>query len=307
MSVIATEKLERLYAPARGLLGVSLSVEAGQCYAILGPNGSGKTTLTRLLVGLEKPTSGRLAMFGQVIDHSRDHLAQCGYAGDTAVHWENLTGRQNAWFVGESYGLPADRISRRLEELLELSDLTSRADDPVATYSFGMRRKLSIVQALLPDPGLLILDEPTSGLDVQFQDRLAELIRQRCKDGLTTWLSGNDPEFVAKAASHATFLDQGAIVAEATVEAMLAELSPLSEMSIRLASSATISVPQMDRIESFQQDNDMVRVLLRYDPEVIAEVIGWIGSHGGHIVAIEISRPTLRGAYLAKTGKRLES
>ena len=131
--VISTEEVVYQYAPGRGVCGVSLAVSAGDCYAILGCNGSGKTTLIRLLLGLQRPTSGRVSVLScSVGKGSRDHLGRCGAALDTSAHWQHLSGRQNATLVARLYGLTAPDADSRVGELLELADLNDHADDAVA-------------------------------------------------------------------------------------------------------------------------------------------------------------------------------
>jgi ABC-2 type transport system ATP-binding protein len=292
--MIEARDLARLFPNGRGVRGVTLAVAAGECYALLGRNGSGKSTLTRLLLGLERPTGGSLRVPG---------LSRTGAALETSAHWDALTGRANAWFVARAYGLPADTIARRLEALFELADLTGQADEPVGAYSFGMRRKLAIVEALCHEPDLLVLDEPSAGVDAHFQVALADVVRRRCAEGLTTWIAGNDPDWTAAVATRVAFMDEGGILTEGTVEELVDEVSPLREACVTLIAPVPVPAPDFPGLRSFEQDGQVLTALLERDPALVARLVEWAVRHGGEVQSAEVRRPTLRDAFLAATGK----
>ncbi len=307
-TVIEAHDLVRQFAPSRGVCGVSLSIPRGETYALLGRNGSGKTTLTRLLVALARPAAGRLTVLGCRLDAGdRSHLRRCGAALDRSVHWPALTGRQNAAFVARSYGMSAPEVAASLTELLRIADLADRADDPVATYSFGMRRKLSIVEALCHEPELLVLDEPTAGVDAHFLSRLARLIRRRSEAGRTTWLASNDPDFCADVATRVAFMDDGRIVAEGTTEQLLAELAPTREVRVRLRGPADLPAPPLAGVRAFRQDDHEVTAVLDDDRELVGGLIQWIVSTGAELRAVDVRHSTLRDAFLLRTGKTIDA
>ncbi len=307
MPVIDAKDLTCEYAPRRGVRGVSLTVEAGQCIALLGRNGSGKTTLTRLLAGLQRPDAGRLRVLGCPVDAGgREHLRRCGAVLDRSVHWEALSGRQNAWFAARSYGVTGDDAATRIDELLSAADLADRADDAVATYSFGMRRKLDIVCATVHQPDLLLLDEPTTGLDPQFLLRLTGMIRRRSEDGQTTWLAGNDVDFAAELADRVVFLDAGEVVADAPPADLLAELDATQEVDVRLARPHEIAAPQWPGVRSFAQEAEAVTAVLEGGSSAVEKLLAWIAECGGELRTVEVRRPTLRDAFLLETGKTIE-
>ncbi len=308
MNSIEANSLVREYAPNRGVSGVSLNVAPGECCAVLGRNGCGKTTLTRLLLGLERLSAGRLSVLGhQVNAGCRSHLRRCGAITDTSVHWEHLTACQNASFIGRSFGMSPDAIDKRLTELLRLADLADHANEPVSKYSFGMRRKLSIIQAILHEPELLILDEPTAGLDAQFLDRLGNLIRLRCTAGQTTWITTNDLDWSSRVATRVAFMDAGRIVAEGTPTELLSELSPMCEVKIVLESPADLGEPQLKGVQSLSRNAETFTAVVADDQVLVGRLIQWVCTSGGRLRTIEVRRPTLRDAFLVKTGKTIET
>jgi len=287
--------------------GVSLAVNPGECYAVLGPNGSGKSTLTRLLLGLEPVGGGSLAVLGTAVTHgARAHLRRLGVALDVSVHWDALTGWQNACFVANSYGSRGRGRDRRLGELLALAGLDACRDEPVATYSFGMRRKLALVEALCHEPDLLVLDEPTAGVDEHFLVPLAGLLRQRREQGKTTWLAANDVDWAAGVASRVAFLDAGRLAAEGTPDALVREVSPLREVCVTLASGIAVPPPALDGVRAFTQEGKSLRALVE-DSTRLPQLLGHVAAAGGDVARVEVSRSTLRDAFLLKTGRELTS
>lgn len=307
MTVIHAKGLVREYAPGRGVCGVSLAIEQGECVALLGRNGSGKSTLTRLLLGLERASAGRLDVFGRPVGKgSRHHLGRLGIALDTSVHWEALSGRANARFIARSYGMAGREIEARLDELFALADLGSQAHEPVATWSFGMRRKLSLVEALCHEPDLLVLDEPTTGVDAHFLVALADLIRRRSGSGKTTWIASNDPDWVAGVASRVVFLDAGRVTTEGTVAELVAEVSPLLEVRVTLAAVRPIARFELPGLRSFEQDGVKLEALVERDRAAVPRLVEQIVAQGGEVQSVEVLGTTLREAFLLKTGRSLE-
>lgn len=163
------------------LRDVSLAIEEGEVFGLLGPNGSGKTTFLKLLSTILLPTSGTATIFGHDVRREPRKVRQMVAlvtAEERSLYWR-LTGRQNLQFFASLYGLDGRRIESKIDELLELFVLTDASKRRVAEYSTGMRQKLAIARGLLSDPKLLFLDEPTRGLDPAAAHNLLELVKER--------------------------------------------------------------------------------------------------------------------------------
>jgi len=307
MAAIDARELRCEYAPGRGVAGVTLAVEPGRCVALLGRNGSGKTTLTRMLLGLLRPGSGELRVLGcDVASGGRGHLRRCGAVLDRTSQYESLSARQNAMFVARSFGLGRVGARRRVSELLALADLADRADDAVATFSYGMKRKLALIEALAHDPDLLILDEPTGGIDAQFLARLALEIRSRSANGKTTWLAGSDAEWFADAADSVAMIDAGRIVAEGSVAELLAELAPTRELKITLRRPVAIDPPDMPDLRSMTAAGCVITAVASGGPAAVGALVQHVVSRGGDIESLEVRQSTLRDAFLIQTGKAID-
>jgi len=168
-------------AETHALKDVSLAIEEGEVFGLLGPNGSGKTTFLKLLSTILSPTSGTATIFGHDVLREPRRVRQMVAlvtAEERSLYWR-LTGRQNLRFFASLYGLDGQRIEAKIDELLELFMLRDASRTRVAEYSTGMRQKLAIARGLLSDPKLLFLDEPTRGLDPAAAHNLLELVKER--------------------------------------------------------------------------------------------------------------------------------
>ncbi|MBW7988729.1 MAG: ABC transporter ATP-binding protein [Planctomycetes bacterium] len=305
MDPIIAKDIVRLHRTGRGVNGVSVSVKAGQCFGVLGPNGSGKTMLTRLVAGIDRADSGRLSVLGKPAFPRPPHLRRCcGVALDTPAHWDTLSGRQNLWFFARQYGLSGSALSRRVDELLHEAQLTAQANEPVAAYSFGMRRKLGIIEALAHDPDLLILDEPSAGADVAFLDRLVQLIHQRCENGKTTWIADNDADWIARVATDVILLSDGRIQAGGTVPELMASVGARNQVDILLEQSGFIATPTISGIIAFRCKGNHISADIDGNPELPVKLLKWIIESGGRVHSLKIRSVTLHEALMRRATRQ---
>ena len=217
MKAIEVKKLSKWYGSARGVEGLSFSIEKGEIFGYLGPNGSGKTTTIRCLMGLLRPTSGDCLVSGERIVPGRaTQHTNIGYLPGEFRIWPGLTARRS---LGILAGLgKGNNISERQRELAERLDLN--LDRRVRTLSKGNRQKVGILYAFQHQPEVLILDEPTIGLDPLVRQVVLELIREAAQAGATVLLSSHDLSEVAAVCGRAAILREG----------RLNELAPISKI-----------------------------------------------------------------------------
>ncbi len=198
---------------------LTLEVPAGEIYGFLGPNGAGKTTTIKMVVGLLRPDKGAITVDG--VDVQRDPIAakrRIGYVPDYPELYEKLTGLEYLNFIGDVFGVPTDVRRRRLGELLEMFELRDAVRDLIQTFSHGMKQKLAVIAAVLPDPQLLILDEPMTGLDPRSAALFKELMRQRCDQGKAVFFSTHILDVAERVCDHIAILNRGRLVAHGTME-----------------------------------------------------------------------------------------
>src|ERR1700674_2188222 len=180
MAVLEALHLTRRFGRRDALRDVTFAVQPGEVYGFLGPNGAGKTTAIRIILGLLRPSTGRVLVDGA--DATRDHVAAARFMGavlETPSFYPYLTGRETLRQAARIRGdVPETRIAR----LLRMVELADRADSPVRAYSLGMRQRLALAQALLGGPRLVVLDEPTNGLDPAGIHDMRELIGRLARD-----------------------------------------------------------------------------------------------------------------------------
>jgi len=208
--------LTKTFGRHRGILDVSFDVRAGEIFGFLGPNGAGKSTTIRLIIGLFRPTAGRVTVCGR--NPMRDPVAvhrALGYLpGELALH-PRLTGREHLDRIDRGRGT-VDRALR--DELAARFD--ADLDRPVRTLSKGNRQKIGILIAFSHRPELLVLDEPTSGLDPLLQDEFDRLLRRTAEDGRTVFLSSHELDEVQRTADRVAIIKEGRIVVVDTVQGL---------------------------------------------------------------------------------------
>ena len=199
---------------------VSVRVAQGEVYGVLGPNGAGKTTLLRMLFGLIRPDSGTIRVFGRTWPEAGVHTLD-GVAGfiESPKFYPYLTGRQNLEGLGLLDGSTDRRgLSARIDEVLEVVDLTARDRDKVGGYSYGMRQRLGVAASLLRDPRLLVLDEPANGLDPAGIRDMRALVKRLAASGLTVLLSSHHMDEVEEICDNVTIMDRGSVAFHGTID-----------------------------------------------------------------------------------------
>ena len=197
---------------------VAMSVRRGEVYGFLGPNGAGKTTTLRMLVGLTRPTSGTATVAGHA-PGAPAGLARIGSLIEAPGFFPYLSGRENLRVVADL----AEIDHKRVEEVLGIVELSSRAHRKFGTYSTGMKQRLGVAAALLKDPELLILDEPTNGLDPQGMAEMRKLIKEIGQGDRTVLLSSHLLGEVEQICDRVGVISNGRLVKQSTVQELLGE------------------------------------------------------------------------------------
>jgi ABC-2 type transport system ATP-binding protein len=213
--VVVTDLVKEYADGYRAVDGVSFQVERGQIVGLLGPNGAGKTTTLRVLMGLIRPTSGSVSLFGAPVTPGARVLSRVGAFVEGPGLLPHLTGRENLRLYWASSG--RSRESARLETALEIAGLGASVDRRVKTYSHGMKQRLAIAQAMLGLPELLVLDEPTNGLDPPQIAEMRQVLRSYAATGRTVVVSSHLLAEVEQTCTHVVVMHKGRLVAAGSV------------------------------------------------------------------------------------------
>lgn len=222
-AILRTDKLRVEYpVKQRGggkktaLLGLDLTVNAGEVFGFLGPNGAGKTTTMNVLLGFVPPTSGSAYLFGVDV---RQPIARqrIGFLPELTYYYKFLTAEEILHFYAKVFGIPKGEADKRIDSLIKLVELEHARNRPLKSYSKGMQQRVGLAQALINDPDLLILDEPTSGLDPLGRMKVREII-QRLKDqGKTVFFSSHELGEVETVCDRVAIVHQGELKVEGRV------------------------------------------------------------------------------------------
>src|SRR2546421_5241633 len=294
-TIVETHGLTKRYGS--GVLAVDsidMSVRRGEVYGFLGPNGAGKTTTLRMLVGLIRPTAGTATVTGQAPGDPKG-LASIGSLIESPGFYPYLSGRENLRVVADL----ASVKQKRVDEVLEIVELASRAGRKFGTYSTGMKQRLGVAAALLKDPDLLILDEPTSGLDPQGTVEMRALIGDIRREGRTVLLSSHLLNEAELTCDRVGVIAKGKLVAEGTVDELRARSGGTS-----LLVRATPLDKAQRLVESFVRSG--VRVIdgvlaISVDPSQAAAINRRLVSEGIDVSELRVSEQSLEALFLQLT------
>jgi ABC-2 type transport system ATP-binding protein len=216
MSIVEVSHLKKYYGSARGIEDVSFTVEAGEIFGFIGPNGAGKSTTIRTLLALLRPTAGSATIFGKDCIRSAPQIAQeVGYLPSEVFYYDGMRVIELLKYSASFYRRDCSARIKPLADALDL-DLKKKIDD----LSFGNRKKVGIIQALLHEPKLIILDEPTAGLDPLMQQRFFELLKEENRKGAAVLFSSHVLSEVNKLCDRVAIIKEGRIVDVDTIGAL---------------------------------------------------------------------------------------
>src|SRR2546426_1590311 len=295
--------------------GIDLRVERGEIFGLLGPNGAGKTTTMKMLATLLIPTSGTISVLGiDVLARPRDVRARLGamLSGERSLYWK-LTARENLEYFAALYHVPPKETRARIERALEAVKLSDRADDYVERYSTGMRQRLALARALLPDPQLMILDEPTVGLDPQAARDLRARVRELRAEGRTVLLTTHYMEEADQLCDRVAIIDHGRIVALDTPTALKRTIR--AEEIVRLDIGVAVDggrqvlerLSRVGTVARHERTNGTLAVTVHCASarEFVPAAFDAARAEGATVQHVEVVPVTLEDVFISLTGRQL--
>jgi ABC-2 type transport system ATP-binding protein len=272
---IEVSGLTKRYGRVEALGGADLSVGRGEVFGLVGPNGAGKTTLIKGLVVALRPSSGTARVMGLNPLEDRAELRQrIGYMPQGAALYEDLSARDNVGFFGAAHRTPD--LKKKVDEVMHFTELSGRADDPVHTFSGGMKRRVSLACALVHRPEVIFLDEPTAAVDPQLRSRFWKTFRELARDGTTLFISTH-------------LMD----------EAMLCDRIAILRSGMIIASDTPRSILENGRTRlTVEQDGTEEEQTIGGHPEDLAAALRPYGLQPG-VTAIDVETDSLEAVVLS--------
>jgi len=304
--MIETVGLGRVFGGKPAVENLNLKVEEGEVFGLLGPNGAGKTTTIRMLCCLIAQTSGTAFVNGYEINKEPDASSIRGMVGllpESPGLYESLSASRNLDFYAQIYGIPKDRRDKRIEELLRMLGLWDRREEPVATYSKGMKQKIAIARAFVHNPDVVFLDEPTAGLDPQASVTVREFLTQLSGEGRTIFINSHHLDEVERLCDRIAVMDRTAIAVGAPDELARRYWGRTTVIEIAGGPDAFVDVVQQLGFASNVRTEDGRMLVDLDDPEtrnpVIVEALTRAGARIEYVTEL---RRTLEDVYMRLIG-----
>ncbi|WP_231624176.1 ATP-binding cassette domain-containing protein [Methanobrevibacter arboriphilus] len=275
---------------------------------VLGPNGAGKSTLISMLCTILAPTSGTAKINGyDIVKEANDVRKSIGIVFQTRALDDILTGREHLEMHAALYGVPNDVRQDRIDEVLELIALGSKADEETKNYSGGMRRRLEIGRGLVHHPKLLFLDEPTLGLDIQTRESIWKYIEDlKNSIDITILLTTHYLEEVDNLCDDLSIIDQGEIIKSGNPKNLKAELK---------SDTVTLVSPEISKLCDIMENQPFVKDIIKKDDEIrlmvekgedlIPKIVKIANDNNIKITSIELKHPSLEEVFIKYTGRKI--
>ena len=310
MYSIETKSLTKSFGDVTAVDNISFSVKDGEIFGFLGPNGAGKSTTIMILTTLLKPTSGHALISGfDVFENPKQVRQNIGYVQQETTVDEYLTGRENLLLQAKLNHIPKDQIDKRIDEVLELIELTEKQNEPVVTYSGGMRKRLDIAGGLLHRPKVLFLDEPTVGLDIQTRRKIWQYIRKIHKEfEMTIFLTTHYMEEADQLCDRIGIIDGGKIQVIDTPENMKNAMGNEVISIVFEGENHTSFISELQKIEfvnKINEDDSKLTLFASNGTEVIPKIFQISSELKIKITSISLTQPTLDDVFISYTGHEI--
>ena len=311
MFSIETKSLTKSFGNVIAVNDISFSVNVGEIFGFLGPNGAGKSTTMMILTTLLKPTSGQaLISEFDVMSNAKKVRERIGYVQQETTVDEYLTGRENLLLQAKLNHIPKNEINSRIDEVLNLIELSDKQHDSVVTYSGGMRKRLDIAGGLLHRPKVLFLDEPTVGLDIQTRRKIWEYIKKiHTEFDMTIFLSTHYMEEAENLCDRIGIIDGGKIQVidspENMKNAMGHEVISLIMDDSNNRASFLSQLKKIEFVKNINEDGEKLTIFVSNGTQVIPKIFQISSDLEIKINTISLTRPTLDDVFLSYTGHEI--
>lgn len=308
---VETKSLTKSFGKVIAVNDISFSVKTGEIFGFLGPNGAGKSTTMMILTTLLKPTSGQaLISEFNVMSDAKKVRENIGYVQQETTVDEYLTGRENLLLQAKLNHIPKKEINKRIDDILELIELSDKQNESVVTYSGGMRKRLDIAGGLLHRPKVLFLDEPTVGLDIQTRRKIWEYIKKiHTEFNMTIFLSTHYMEEADRLCDRVGIIDGGKIQVidspENLKNAMGNEVISIILDEHKIHDSFLPKLKEIEFVKNITEDGAKLTLFVSNGTQVIPKIFQISSELDVKITTISLTRPTLDDVFLSYTGHEI--
>ena len=311
MYSIETKSLTKSFGDLVAVNDISFSVEKGEIFGFLGPNGAGKSTTMMIFTTLLKPTSGKALIAGFDVMKDAKHVRESiGFVQQETTVDEYLTGRENLLLQAKLNHIPKNEINQRIDEVLELIELSDKQDQAVVTYSGGMRKRLDIAGGLLHHPKVLFLDEPTVGLDIQTRRKIWQYIKKiHVEFEMTIFVTTHYMEEADSLCDRIGIMDHGKIQVIDTPKNMKNDLgNEIISLVVDDSNNHNLFLEELKKIEfikKINEDDSKITLFTSNGTEVIPKIFQISSQLKIKINSISLTQPTLDDVFISYTGHEI--
>ena len=307
---ITVSEITKKFGNITAVDSVSFEVERGEFFGFLGPNGAGKTTLIRMLTTLLRPTSGHAVVSCcDVVKDPTEVRKHIGVVPQAMTSDLDLTAYENMDIYGRFYGIHAKERKERIEYLLDMVGLTARANDLVATYSGGMRRRLEIARVLVHRPELLFLDEPTIGLDPQSRRVVWSFLEKLIGgDSMTIFLTTHYMEEAEALCKRVAIIDTGKIIALGSPAELKSQIPGHDVITLAVehpSEEIAAAIETLPFVHKVKSEEGSVRVSVDSGAKNLPSLIDEVRSAGGKVLSATVHEQSLEDVFIYYTGKSI--
>lgn len=333
-AILEVKNLEKKFGDFAAVKSINFAVEEGEVFGLLGPNGAGKTTTISMATGVMEPSSGSVHIGNyDIVTDPKEAKRLTGLVPQDLALYPTLSARTNLTFFGKIYGLHGKDLKERVDDVLHIVALTDRADEPIAKYSGGMKRRVNIAAGLVHQPRLLFLDEPTVGVDPQSRNQIFESVMRLNKErGMSIIYTSHYMEEVELLCNRVAIVDEGKIIAIDTIKNLIGMIGggvvqvglPFVDRQLLqslamlpavkdacLDAPMSLDVREREALfdaaegEASAADVFVVKILTKNTQQAIVNVIEYLGENDLSIQSLNILEPNLETVFLHLTGKKL--
>lgn len=307
--MIITKNLTKEYETTVAVKDLNLNVEKGQIYGFLGPNGAGKTTTIMMILGLEKPTSGEIQIFGHSLEKDYFSIKQrIGVVSENQYFYEDMTAWEYLNFFGRLYEV--DDREKKIKKFLERINLYRRRNERLSGYSHGMKQKIAIGRALLHDPELLILDEPQNGLDPYGIREVRDIIKEENQKGKTVLVSSHILSEIENTCNRVAILNKGRLVAEGPMD--IVKMKATEDVTLileieNLTEELKLAIEKEPYVKHSVFDNNQFILTVDRTEDHRSRLARLISEHNGLLVGMQSKVVSLEDAFMKITESNIES